>query len=146
MASKILEKLWRRQKGCCKYCGRGTALRAGERDPLGATVDHVVPRAGGGANDAANRVMACRACNGAKGSMDVVAFEGVLARNGGLPPLTKAQVRSKMRREKRALRLNAMPDLGSGWKAKRLPAPAWQNDLAQYPGGRWHADGAPHGE
>lgn len=42
----------------CAYCGR---TREG-------TDDHCTPRARGGTDDAANRVVACRSCNGRKGT------------------------------------------------------------------------------
>ena len=147
MASKILDALWRKQSGCCAYCRRPTNRGGGQHDWLAATVDHVIPRAGYGPNEAWNRVMACRGCNSAKGSMDVTAFRALLALHGGVPPLTKAQIAVQKRASRRRsrLRLNEMPGVEGGWKRK-LPAPAWQADLAQYPGGRWHADGAPHGE
>lgn len=45
----------------CVYCGSTDRLE----------VDHVVPRARGGANVAANLATACRPCNASKGSLDV---------------------------------------------------------------------------
>jgi hypothetical protein len=45
----------------CHYCGARSKL--GE-----LTVDHVVPLARGGSNARANKVLACRPCNAAKGA------------------------------------------------------------------------------
>ena len=45
----------------CQYCGRTDALRR-------LTYDHVVPRSQGGTACWGNIVMACRQCNGRKGS------------------------------------------------------------------------------
>lgn len=56
-ASYTRDGLFRRDRGLCAYCGR-----------VGSTVDHVVPRAHGGATSWLNCVVACRDCNAAKGS------------------------------------------------------------------------------
>lgn len=50
----------------CAYCGA--------RDEI--QVDHVVPVAGGGANDWMNLTAACRACNRAKSAHGLLAFMG----------------------------------------------------------------------
>lgn len=47
----------------CPYCG-GT----------GGTIDHVEPRARGGADDARNRVGACRTCNNLKADTPLLVF------------------------------------------------------------------------
>jgi 5-methylcytosine-specific restriction endonuclease McrA len=57
----LLEK-WQRK---CAYCGQGQV-------PL--QIEHIVPRAKGGSNRAANLTLACQACNQAKGNRDVHAF------------------------------------------------------------------------
>ena len=47
----------------CSYCGAGNTR---------LTLDHVLPRFDGGADDANNLVPACRSCNSSKGTEDVV--------------------------------------------------------------------------
>ena len=54
----------------CHYCDKKSLKLHHWREPCGvndATVDHVVPLARGGSNDERNKVVACRACNLAKG-------------------------------------------------------------------------------
>lgn len=51
------------QHGLCAYCGQPMAFYH---------VDHVVPLAKGGGNDAANLALACPACNMAKGDMGLL--------------------------------------------------------------------------
>lgn len=53
-----------RDRGRCQYCGR---LCSGKE----ATIDHVVPRARGGKTVWKNVVLACKPCNGRKGSRSV---------------------------------------------------------------------------
>jgi hypothetical protein len=60
-------ELFKRQKGRCKYCKCAM-------DRSSATVDHVVPLSQGGRNSRSNVVLACRACNAAKGSMSAADF------------------------------------------------------------------------
>jgi 5-methylcytosine-specific restriction endonuclease McrA len=67
--SSDAKRLWResifeRDRYRCTYCGSGDAL----------TLDHVKPRCKGGPTNTNNCVTACRACNQAKGSMDVNQF------------------------------------------------------------------------
>lgn len=65
-------RLWEEQQGFCFYCGTAMAapltqrVRHRKRQDA-ATIDHVVPRAHGGATEWPNEVAACRACNAAKG-------------------------------------------------------------------------------
>lgn len=51
----------------CVYCGRSVEETA-------ITIDHVVPQALGGTNDASNLVTACRSCNSAKGKHTLRGF------------------------------------------------------------------------
>ncbi|MBR9970435.1 HNH endonuclease [Magnetospirillum sulfuroxidans] len=65
-------RLWEEQQGLCFYCGIAMAApltqRLRHRKRLdAATIEHVVPRAHGGAAEWPNEVAACRACNAAKG-------------------------------------------------------------------------------
>lgn len=60
-----------RQNGRCAYCGVPMFMspQRGRAD-CRATLDHVVPRALGGADSERNTVAACEACNAAKGHMN----------------------------------------------------------------------------
>jgi 5-methylcytosine-specific restriction endonuclease McrA len=57
----------------CTYCGQGP-LRIYHWSEVSlyavdvATVDHVVPRAGGGGDDDSNLVVSCQRCNARKGA------------------------------------------------------------------------------
>lgn len=70
-----------RERAPCIYCR--APLTFGE-----ATVDHVVPFSAGGANAAANLVIACGPCNTERGDMDFADFYR-LKRPGDAPPLSK---------------------------------------------------------
>lgn len=73
-----------RQKRRCAYCGFTMILRpANRRDPLRATLDHVVARSKGGDDTLGNTVAACEACNTSKGNMDADLFKRI-RRTGGL--------------------------------------------------------------
>ena len=69
------QRLWRsnifvRDGYMCTYCGSTENL----------TIDHIVPRAKGGARwDADNCTTACRRCNQAKGTMSVANFTCLIA-------------------------------------------------------------------
>ena len=67
-----LERLWTEQRGYCCYCGCSTYLgnTAPPRYHLKqrATFEHIVPQTEGGTDSYLNTVMACLACNGARGS------------------------------------------------------------------------------
>ena len=53
----------------CRYCGRAVILQWHGAPPLlAATIDHVIPRSGGGKTCPENLVTCCRACNQEKGS------------------------------------------------------------------------------
>ena len=81
---KLFEDVFSRDGGRCVYCGVETRrLRKGvSRAPDLATLDHVVPRSMGGPLRADNLVLACQACNNARGVMDAEAFRALKARNG----------------------------------------------------------------
>lgn len=58
----------------CAYCGSSQSL----------TIDHVFPRARGGADDPDNAVWACRSCNSSKGKKDLLDWYG---ERGVRPPI-----------------------------------------------------------
>lgn len=65
------QALWHEQDGACFFCGRAmpepARQRLRHRKRLdSATIEHVVPRSLGGAEDWSNEVAACRECNAAK--------------------------------------------------------------------------------
>lgn len=66
MPRRQKSELIRRFDNQCHYCGEQTNRTAGHR--LQATIEHVVPRAFGGANSLDNYVLACSACNNERGS------------------------------------------------------------------------------
>ena len=53
--------VYMRDRGCCHYCGRELRLAA-------ATIDHLLPISRGGCTTFDNIVIACVACNNAKGN------------------------------------------------------------------------------
>jgi 5-methylcytosine-specific restriction endonuclease McrA len=53
----------------CAYCGKRLSRQT-------ATFDHVKPLSGGGYDKTKNGAIACRQCNGAKGSKSVEQFKG----------------------------------------------------------------------
>ena len=58
-------RIRKRDKQTCKYCGRKTTSKGFHR----GTVDHVIPLSKGGRTVDANLAWACYACNQAKGSL-----------------------------------------------------------------------------
>ena len=81
---KLFKDVFSRDGGRCVYCGVETRrLRKGvSRAPDLATLDHVVPRSRGGPLRADNLVLACQACNNARGVMEAEAFRALRARDG----------------------------------------------------------------
>ena len=71
MSSKHLMALVEKQRGHCYYCGVG--MNRKKNHPRRATVDHMKPRAEGGAR-VGNIVAACSTCNCAKGPLDAETF------------------------------------------------------------------------
>ena len=79
----FFEAIHARDGGLCVYCGVRTVRRPGlHRAADLATLDHVVPKSKGGPLTPANVVLACRACNNARGTEDAEAFR---ARRTGAP-------------------------------------------------------------
>lgn len=67
---QLREHLWGKQGGRCYYCPcRMTMPRSGPGSlrPSDATMDHMRPRSAGGRDTPDNLVLACYACNQAKG-------------------------------------------------------------------------------
>jgi hypothetical protein len=65
-----IETLAARFKGRCVYCSDEVIIRPGKPDPKAATCDHFIPLSKGGHRGASNQVLACHACNQAKGNLD----------------------------------------------------------------------------
>lgn len=78
------ERIWRRDRCRCFYCGNGLSLDA-------MTLDHRIPRAQGGTNADTNLVACCRACNQAKGNRS----EGEWA---AMPRKERKRIRRRVRR------------------------------------------------
>lgn len=73
-----------RDHGACVWCG------ATYQDGAALSVDHLLARSWGGSDDPLNLVVACKACNDAKGNMDEEAFAGMIVRHRAhLPPLAR---------------------------------------------------------
>lgn len=62
-SNKVKRALWKRDKGCCFYCGKSLTWDT-------KTVDHVIPKSKGGPHRAWNLVISCFDCNKAKGNSD----------------------------------------------------------------------------
>lgn len=79
--------MWREDPRCF-YCRVKTNLNYQKRDNhLLATIDHVVPKSKGGANNINNYVLACFGCNTAKGSLSQEQFIECL-KTGTVPKRT----------------------------------------------------------
>lgn len=66
-----------RDGGCCVWCHRRVErirVRAGHCPPHMATLDHVIPQADGGAFARVNLVLACNACNTARGRTPALVY------------------------------------------------------------------------
>lgn len=63
----VRDRLAEAQNWRCCYCGV-RMMGEGPHDPAAATFEHIVPRSRGGTNLRANLVVACRACNLARGN------------------------------------------------------------------------------
>lgn len=58
----LVQRVRGRARGCCEYCQSQERI-VGEE----FTIDHVIPRAKGGSDDAANLALCCYVCNPLKG-------------------------------------------------------------------------------
>lgn len=63
---KTKKLVWKRDKGCCFYCGIKLSWES-------KTADHVIPRSKGGSSRAWNIVLSCLPCNQNKGDSDPTA-------------------------------------------------------------------------
>jgi 5-methylcytosine-specific restriction endonuclease McrA len=72
----LFAQVFARDQGRCVYCAVPVRPRAKglHRAPDLATLDHVIPRSRGGRTVAENLVLACHACNNARGTMTVESF------------------------------------------------------------------------
>lgn len=125
---RLLTKRFEQQGGRCGYCRRPCKLRGPVYDEMKATLDHVIPRSGGGPECAWNKVMACRGCNEAKGASHEAHFLKVLEANGYLPPGSKSKMRGRALRAARCERLAIFDALPAGSRKDRLPAAGWHID------------------
>ncbi|MDQ4136414.1 MAG: HNH endonuclease [Pseudomonadota bacterium] len=78
----LFETIFTRDEGRCVYCGVPVLRRRRglHRASDLATLDHVVPKSQGGALTADNVVLACQACNNARGTLDAAAFRSLTRR------------------------------------------------------------------
>ena len=77
MVRKLAHEIFQKHGGKCFYCKR----QCSKRDPrksTHATVDHLVPVAKGGMTKDDNLVLACNACNAAKGALTYVEFRALI--------------------------------------------------------------------
>jgi 5-methylcytosine-specific restriction endonuclease McrA len=74
--ARLFEAVWARDGGACSYCGVPVRRLAKglHGAPDLATLDHVQPRSQGGRLSLDNLVLACRACNNARGTQDAERF------------------------------------------------------------------------
>jgi 5-methylcytosine-specific restriction endonuclease McrA len=82
---QIFDLVYRRDGGCCVYCGIPVRHRArGSHRALDlATLDHRIPRSIGGPTVPDNLVLACHACNNARGTLDEQDFRRQQTRKFG---------------------------------------------------------------
>ena len=105
------EFLWHKDSRC-SYCRLNTRWHALEHELDRPTVDHVIPKARGGTDTPKNLVLACHACNSAKGSLPLLVF--LLLRDGhdgrGFPGngrrLTEKQAKRLYERYRDAVKRN----------------------------------------
>lgn len=74
LGKRRADAIARRDHGRCVYCGAHDG-------PM--HLDHVVPRADGGTDEASNLVTACASCNSRKGSKTLRQFMALLRRDLG---------------------------------------------------------------
>jgi len=65
-----IETLITRFHGLCVYCGKTVDYGEAQPHPDAPSRDHFIPISKGGARGGKNTVLACFACNQAKGDMD----------------------------------------------------------------------------
>ena len=74
----LKRKLSEQQNHRCCYCGRQTRMDVPISHPLLATFEHVQRRADNGSDDESNLVIACRECNGLRGTTSAYDYLGYL--------------------------------------------------------------------
>ena len=79
----VPDLLYKKQMGRCALC------QEHQRNPKNMALDHIVPRAKGGASSLDNLQLACRACNEEKGDRDNEWFISHLRRQGRLTDIER---------------------------------------------------------
>lgn len=80
----------------CAYCAKKCVLNGKRSNPRGITLDHVMARELGGNNAATNLVVACRACNAAKGKLNLQGFLAYLAARNVNVNLVAKRIRTQL--------------------------------------------------
>jgi hypothetical protein len=61
VSGRVKQAVARRAQNCCEYC-----LSQARFSPDPLSVEHIVPRTGGGADDPSNLALSCQGCNNRK--------------------------------------------------------------------------------
>jgi hypothetical protein len=135
VSKRLRFEILRRDNHACRYCGRGAPEAK-------LTVDHVLPVALGGSDDASNLVTACQDCNGGKSATppDAALVDDVAAdalRWARARALAAQELLDDLaeRNEKRAAfhSLWTRWGLGNGPDAPRVPLPDdWEHSLDNF--------------
>lgn len=67
--------LWKAQGGLCFYCQTKMQRSGAETSKRLATIEHLTPRSDGGRAVVGNVVLACRSCNGHRGTRELTQDE-----------------------------------------------------------------------
>lgn len=105
--------------GRCIHCKRRLVLHEDGRPISRATLEHIVPRHHGGAEDGRNLALACSACNAAKGHR-------LDCRRRDDPDLCRMIEMLRARRQKRWREPPSswsLPGMPPGWHAREQPWP-----------------------
>lgn len=68
-------KIYQRDKGICQICGHPVDYEKNPEDPMGTTIDHIVPLSKGGRHHPDNCQLAHRRCNSIKGINSIYKIE-----------------------------------------------------------------------
>lgn len=72
-------KVYKKYKGKCAYCGCNVSINGGG-DTFKMHVDHIVPRAHGGADNVRNYNPSCKPCNILKRDYTIEKFKAIIIR------------------------------------------------------------------